>query len=80
MENCSFICVSNKKVNMSNIKLTVGKQVKEALDGRSNRWLSLKVGIPESELSKKINDKINFSDEEIYRINKLLKKTIIKTT
>ncbi len=54
------------------LKQTVGQQVKAALDGRSNRWLSMKMIIPESDMSKKINDKIDFTPEEIEKINTLL--------
>lgn len=58
---------------MTGLKQTIGQKVKTALDGRSNRWLSLKVGIAESDISKKLNDKLDFTATEISQINKVLK-------
>ena len=51
---------------------TLPEQIKAALDGRTQRWLSLKVEIPESDFSKKMNGIIDFSKDEIVRINKRL--------
>ena len=47
--------------------------IKIALDGRTQRWLSLNAKIPESELSRKMKGKNNFLDSELQRINDLLK-------
>lgn len=58
--------------------LTIPEQIKVALDGRTQRWLSFKVEIAESELSKKMNGDLDFSDDEIKRINERLKSTIKK--
>ncbi len=55
---------------------TVQEQIEKALDGRTRRWLSLEAKIPESELSKKMNEKADFSQEEINRINSALKAQI----
>lgn len=56
--------------------LTVQEQIEVALDGRTQRWLALNAKIPESELSKKMNEKISFTQEEVDRINEALKSTI----
>lgn len=55
---------------------TVQEQVEKALDGRTRRWLSLEAKIPESELSRKMNEKADFSQDEIDRINAALKANI----
>lgn len=52
--------------------MTVGDQIRNALDGRSQRWLSFEVRIPEQELSKKMNGVIVFKPEELERIEKRL--------
>ena len=57
---------------MEKKKLCLQEQIKIALDGRTQRWLSLKVEIPESDFSKKMNGIIDFTKEEINRINKRL--------
>lgn len=51
---------------------TVAEQVLTALDGRTQRWLSLRAQIPESELSRKMNGKIKFTKLEIDHINSVL--------
>lgn len=56
---------------MEKTLLPVKDQVKKGLDGRSQRWLCLQVGILESELSKKMKGMIDFSEDEIKRINEL---------
>ena len=53
-----YIC-SNKRTYMKQ-KVeketeTIQEQIKKALDGRTQRWLSFKAEIAESELSRKIN-------------------------
>lgn len=49
------------------------QRVKEAMDGRTQRWLSMGARIPEADLSKKLNGHVPFSAAEITRINDLLK-------
>lgn len=56
---------------MENIKLSISEQIKLALDGRTQRWLSFEARIPEQELSKKMNGVLDFTDEELLRINNL---------
>ena len=56
--------------------LTVSEQIKVALDGRSQRWLALKIAMPEDSLSKKLNGKKKFEDNDIAAINNLLKTNI----
>jgi len=59
-------------------KLTIGEQIKKALDGRTQRWLSFEVRIPEQDLSKKINNGLAFTDAEIKDIENRLKFKIKK--
>lgn len=54
-------------------ELKLHEKIKEALDGRTQRWLSLNAKIPESELSRKMQGKLLFTDAEISRINMALK-------
>jgi len=58
-------------------KLRLYERVKESLDGRTQRWLSLNAKIPESELSRKMQGKLLFTDAEINRINDALKTNFI---
>ena len=51
---------------------SIGEQIKEALDGRTQRWLSLKVAIPEIDVCKKINGNLKFSEDELLRIEQQL--------
>lgn len=53
-------------------KSSIQEQIKQALDGRTQRWLCFKAEIPESELSRKMKGKEEFTKEEINRINILL--------
>jgi hypothetical protein len=53
------------------------ERIKEALDGRTQRWLSLNAKIPESELSRKMQGKLLFTDAEITRINEALKTDFV---
>ncbi len=57
---------------------SIPDQVKKALDGRTQRWLAFNARIHETELSKKLKGDIHFTEEEISRINDLLKVTIKK--
>jgi hypothetical protein len=66
---------SNNQNKFMEIKteLRLHERIKEALDGRTQRWLSLNAKIPESELSRKMQGKLLFTDAEITRINEALK-------
>lgn len=57
---------------MEQVKLTIPEQVSKALDGRTQRWLSFEVRIPEPELSKKMKGILEFTDEELTRIGERL--------
>ena len=63
---------------MEEKKISVGEQVILSLDGRSQRWLSFEVRIAEAELSKKINGKMEFTNDELKRINERLNCKITK--
>lgn len=57
-------------------KLTIQEQIFKALDGRTQRWLSLEIKMPESELSKRMNGKAEFTREHIKAINERLNTNI----
>ena len=71
--------LSNNQNKFMEIKteLKLHDKIKEALDGRTQRWLSLNAKIPESELSRKMQGKLLFTDAEITRINEALKTDLI---
>lgn len=75
LEILEYICVNNNKI-MKQPVVTIQEQIETALDGRTQRWLALQARIPESELSKKMNDRAEFTQEEIDRINEALKSKI----
>ncbi len=52
------------------------RQIKKALDGRSQRWLALQIRMPETNLSKKLQGERNFTFADITAINKALKSNI----
>ena len=58
-------------------KIKLHERIKEAMDGRTQRWLSLNAKIPESELSRKMQGKLLFTDSEITRINEALKTDLV---
>jgi hypothetical protein len=69
-----FLSSNNQKKFMEiKTELRLHERIKEALDGRTQRWLSLNAKIPESELSRKMQGKLLFTDAEITRINEALK-------
>ena len=70
---------SNNQNKFMEIKteLRLHERIKEALDGRTQRWLSLNAKIPESELSRKMQGKLLFTNLEISRINEALKTDFI---
>jgi len=63
--------MATKKVEKSK-----GDIVKEALDGRTQRWLAIKIGMSEDKLSNKIKGLTAFTDTEKEAINKILKTNI----
>lgn len=56
--------------------MTIPEQIRVALDGRTQRWLSMEVKIPEDTLSKKMNNIAIFTDEELKLIQDRLKFTV----
>lgn len=50
----------------------VGNMIIKALDGRTQRWLSFEVRIPEADLSKKMKGQIDFTPEELAKIEERL--------
>ena len=61
---------------MEDTLISIPEQVSKALDGRTQRWLALQLAMPETDLSKKMKGKMDFTDEEIKSINQLLKAKI----
>lgn len=61
---------------MQKKELSLQEQLKIAMDGRTQRWLSLEVKIAEAELSKKISGSMLFNQAEIDRINERLSSNI----
>lgn len=57
---------------MENVIATIPEQIKKALDGRTQRWLSFEVRIAEQELSKKMNGSTEFTSEELSAIEERL--------
>ena len=58
---------------MKKEKVSIKDQILEALDGRTQRWLSFEIRIPEQTLSKKMNGSIPFTNEELKKIENRLK-------
>lgn len=58
--------------------LSIPDQIKVALDGRTQRWLSFEVRIPEPDLSKKFKGDLEFKELEIKSIEERLNFKIIK--
>lgn len=63
---------------MEKVIVPIEEQIKEAMDGRTQRWLSLEVKIAEAELSKKLNGSLTFTEQEIARIQERLNFKIQK--
>jgi len=72
-----LILISNYK-NMGKEGLTIEAQITEALDGRTQRWLSFEVRIAEQELSKKMNGRVEFTEAELQAIEERLNFKISK--
>jgi len=58
------------------LKKKVIKDVKVALDGRTQRWLALEIKMPEDNLSKRMQGVVAFTQEEIDTINTRLNSNI----
>jgi len=71
--NFRYYLCRNKYSTMPKIEVSIPEQIKAALDGRTQRWLSFEVRIPEQELSKKMNGVLDFTPEEISAIETRLK-------
>ena len=57
---------------MAKVETSIPEQIKVALDGRTQRWLSFEVRIAEQELSRKMNGTVEFTDAELESIEKRL--------
>lgn len=53
------------------------EKIEQALDGRSYRWLALEIKMPETELSKRMNGHIEFSEDELTKIHDRLNENLI---
>lgn len=53
-------------------------KIEQALDGRSYRWLALEIKMPETELSKRMNGHIDFTEDELNRIHERLNANLIE--
>lgn len=60
----------------SKVTVSIPEQVRTALDGRTQRWLALEVKMSEDMLSKKMQGLIEFTEDEIERINTRLNSKI----
>lgn len=58
---------------MPKTEISIPDQIKTALDGRTQRWLSFEVRIPEPDLSKKMKGTLDFTEEELKSIQERLK-------
>ena len=58
---------------MAKVEVSIPEQIKVALDGRTQRWLSFEVRIPEPDLSKKMTGAMDFTEDEIKSIEQRLK-------
>lgn len=52
--------------------ISVIEQVEKALDGRTQRWLALEIKMPETDLSKRMTGVVQFSQEDVDKINERL--------
>jgi len=62
----------------SKVTVSIPEQVRTALDGRTQRWLALEVKMSEDMLSKKMQGLIDFTEDELKRINERLSSNIKK--
>ena len=63
---------------MENVALTIPEQIKVALDGRTQRWLSFEIRLAEDLLSKKMNGAVEFTEKELIAIEERLKFKFVK--
>ncbi len=68
-------CAVGKKA-----RTDLSKKITTVLDGRTLRWLSMEIKIPESDLCKMMTGKKQFTEEIIYSINKRLSSNVKLTT
>jgi len=69
-----YIFAETKKTNnMEKIKLSIPEQIRVALDGRTQRWLSFETRIPEPDVSEKMKGRAEFTKEELAKIEARLK-------
>ena len=61
---------------MEQIALSIIEQVEKAMDGRTQRWLAFNTRIPETDLSKKMNGKMPFTQEDLDKINSVFEVNI----
>jgi hypothetical protein len=52
--------------------ISIVDQIKKAMDGRTQRWLSFEVRIPEYDLSRKMNGSMPFTEQELNKIQERL--------
>lgn len=57
---------------MKKTKPSISDQVTKALDGRTQRWLSFEIRMPEQELSKKMNGVLQFTEDDLKKIEERL--------
>lgn len=50
----------------------IAREIKAALDGRTQRWLAHKIDMAEDKLSNKLNDIDQFEQADLDQINKVL--------
>ncbi len=50
----------------------LGAEIKRSLDGRTQRWLARKIGMPEDYLSNKLKGNFRINDNELAAINEAL--------
>jgi hypothetical protein len=63
---------NEKNMEQEKVKLSIPEQVKLALDGRTQRWLSFEIRLPEQELSQKMKGTTQFTQEELDKISNRL--------
>jgi len=57
--------------------LSIPEQIKVALDGRSQRWLSFEIRMPEPDLSKRMQGHVDFSELELKTIQERLNFVLV---
>lgn len=68
-----LLCKKCKTIKMETQLVSIPEQIKKALDGRTQRWLSFECRIPEADLSRKMNEnELEFTEDELKRIEERL--------